>query len=286
MRILYATDGSEGALAGAHLLARWPLEPGDRIDVLSVLSLDKPGGAEAMLAPALEVLCRGKASIGTQVRRGAADEEILRAIEEQPADLVVVGSRGLGGLSRFLLGSVSDRVARHAPCSVLLARPVTHGLRTAVLGVDGSECAAQAAAWLEPLPLPDNCEVHLVTVLPPRYTAVYADHVLWPSLQTEYERRYQQERSAALEWLNALQTAFVCVDKAAVASVETGDPAHLLLGIAEQDKADLIVVGSHGRSAVGRFLLGSVSEKIMRHAHCSVLIVRGGLAQGASERRC
>jgi nucleotide-binding universal stress UspA family protein len=98
--------------------------------------------------------------------------------------------------------------------------------------------------------------------------------VIWPSLQDEYDRLHARERCAALEWLDALDTAFTLADKHAIATVETGDPAYTLLDVAEQGKADLLVVGSHGRSGLGRFLMGSVSEKALRHAHCSVLVMR------------
>jgi nucleotide-binding universal stress UspA family protein len=141
--------------------------------------------------------------------------------------------------------------------------------------VDGSECGARAAGWLERFPLPERCEVHLITVLPPHFTSLHAEYRVWQSLQAEYDKLYAQERGAARDRLDALHTAFMLADKRATVSVETGDPAHALLNTAEQDRADLLVVGSHGRSGIGRFLLGSVSEKVMRHVDCSVLVVRG-----------
>jgi nucleotide-binding universal stress UspA family protein len=274
MQILLATDGSDGALMGARFLAQLPLDETSRLTLLTVLPEADEGDATAALAPSRDLLCHGQASLHTQVRRGHPAEEIIRAAETSPTDLIVVGSRGLSALPRFLVGSVSERVARHAPCSVLLARPLVNDLRQVVLGVDASECAARAAGWLEKLPMPRDAEVHLVTVLPPHHTAIYHGHPMWPSLQAEYDRLYEMERHKAGDHLDSLTTAFALAEKRVRSSIEIGDPAHTLLRVAERDQADLIVVGSHGWNAVDRFLLGSVSEKVLRYAHCSVVVAR------------
>jgi nucleotide-binding universal stress UspA family protein len=275
MRILYATDGSEGALAGARLLAQLPLEQDCHLTLLTVVPDEEAQDGTAALGPARDLLCHTLASLHTVVRRGHPAEEILLAAESRPTDLIVVGSRGLSGLSRFLLGSVSDRVARYAPCPVLLARPPANDLRQVILGVDGSARAAQAAGWLATFPLPAEAETHLVSVLPPHCTAIYHGHDIWPALQTEYDRFYEVEQRRASEHLESLTSALTLAEKRATASVEIGDPAHTLLQVAERNQADLIVVGSHGKSALDRFLLGSVSEKVLRHADCSVVVVRG-----------
>ena len=56
-----------------------------------------------------------------------------------------------------------------------------------------------------------------------------------------------------------------------------GDAGEAIVAAADSEKADLIVVGSHGRSGVSRFFIGSVSDHVVRHAHCPVMVVRGGL---------
>lgn len=57
--------------------------------------------------------------------------------------------------------------------------------------------------------------------------------------------------------------------------VEPGDPADRICAVADEGRYDLVVLGSHGRSALGRFLLGSVSDRVVHHAPCSVMVVRG-----------
>jgi nucleotide-binding universal stress UspA family protein len=243
MHLLYATDGSEASQAGAHLLAELPLSRDCRLTLLTVLPEEGDERAAAVLVAARKILANTRASLDTQIRWGSAAEEILRAVEMRPTDLVVMGSRGLSGLSHFLLGSVSERVARHAPCSVLLARPLRCDLRAAVLGVDGSECSVGAARWLENFPLPRGCHVHTVTV--------HSGH-------------------------NAPATAAPAARPSSpeVAEIMTGEPALALLRAAERHDADLLVVGSHGRGGIGRLVMGSVSEHLLRHALCSVLVVK------------
>jgi nucleotide-binding universal stress UspA family protein len=271
LHTLYATDGSEGALAGAHLLARLPLREDWQLTLLTVLPEKEEMDAEAAQAASREALRGTTVSIKTEIRRGNAAEEILRAAEACPTDLVVVGSRGLGRLSRFLLGSVAERVARHAPCPVLLARPLVNNLRQAVLGFDGSENAAWAAEWLQRFPLPDGCALRLVTAMRLPWALPPSGRLQWPAeLKALYEQQYHEAR----ERLVALAAAFSGRGRQSIADVRQGEEASALLQAAEEEKADLIVVGSSGMSAIERFLLGSVSEKVLRYAPCSVLVVK------------
>lgn len=274
MRILYATDGSKDCLAGAELLARLPLEADTEIVLLTVLPEEGERDAETALGPAGEALAHTTAAITRDVRRGAPAEEILREAEERPTDLVVLGSRGLHGIARFFLGSVAERVARHAPCPVLVARPLVHDLQRVVVGVDGSECAVRAAAWIRRFPMPPECEFTLLSVLPPREAALLSGDLVWPAPVPEIETLYEQEQQTAETRLTALVREFEAVGKRAEAVIDTGDPANTTLQLAEEREADLIVVGSQGLTGIDRFIMGSVSEKVMRYAHGSVLVVK------------
>ncbi|HXF83512.1 MAG TPA: universal stress protein, partial [bacterium] len=173
MRILYATDGSEGAAAAGRLLARLALGPQDAILLLRV---DYPEEEEFFGKPAealprnpraqrylrrlgaferaREALHGTTARIETQVRVGAPAEQILACAREWSADLVVVGAMGQSAAPRYFVGSVAERVLRHAVCDVLLARPVRHGLERVLVAVDGSAVAVRVVARAALLPLP------------------------------------------------------------------------------------------------------------------------------------
>ena len=133
-----------------------------------------------------------------QVLEGDAREAILRVAEEWPADLVVLGARGLGAVAGFLLGSVSLGVARHARCSVLVVKGAAEAIRGALVAIDGSAHAAAAAAFLARLPLDPTAVVRLVGVVqPPRYPATTPRFA--SGMVREAIAQIVKERSTALE---------------------------------------------------------------------------------------
>jgi nucleotide-binding universal stress UspA family protein len=191
---------------------------------------------------------------------------------ETGAGLIVVGSHGRTGLKRILIGSVAERTARLAPCSVLIARgdAPDGGYRRIVVGTDftdGAKLALRqaeaAAATGATLDVIHCCHVTLgVDPIDPMAVAsttrMYAD--LIDQLRTEGETWIAGARTRA-----DLTIAFQIVERPAI----TG-----LADTATESGADLVVVGSHGRRGLRRFMLGSVAEATARHARCSTLIAR------------
>jgi len=273
MRILYATDGSQGALNGARFLAALPLWD----CTLSILTVVKDGGVrdgEAALASAREALSHSTAGLETEVRFGNPMEQILHAAEEHPTDLIVLGASGHTALARFFVGSVAERVARHAPCSVLVARDLRAGLRRVILGLDQSESSLAAAEWLARLPLPPECEVRLLTLIPNLRLIAQEHFALMPPLAEQGTTLDDWMRQGADHRMQQALDLFREGGKQAVTEVRSADAAAGLLDAAHDQDAGLLVLGSHGAGPVERFLLGSVSEKVLRHAPCSVLVVK------------
>jgi nucleotide-binding universal stress UspA family protein len=116
--ILHATDGSDGALEAAQAAAA--IATRTDATVLSIYIGDGDQGA-AILDEAAKVTTASGAEVATRVESGAAHNRLIEVAEEVGAALVVVGARGVTGLKA--LGSVSERVAHQAPCSVLIVRP-------------------------------------------------------------------------------------------------------------------------------------------------------------------
>jgi len=154
----------------------------------------------------------------------------------------------------------------------------------ALIAYDGSACAEAALDDLKRAGLPGEVEATVVTVaelwLPPP-SATFK-----PVLATATEpltAPVEAARTLAIEASRRLQTIFPAWDVRAEALV--GSPASAILNKADEWKPDMIVAGSHGRSALGRFILGSVSQKIVTEAHCSVRVARGrGIDAGAPAR--
>lgn len=293
MRVLLATDGSEDARTATAYLARFPLPAGSRLRVVSVTSVP----ASALDVPTVREFQAGlreatrrtaeaaRAALGprfadtdVQVPEGDARQAILSAAEEWPADLVVLGARGLGAMAGFLLGSVSLGVARHARCSVLVVKGGADVTRGVLVAIDGSEHAAAAAAFLARLPLDPTVVVRLTGVVEsPRYPPTTPGFAI--GIVRDAITRIVKERSTAVEQALAKAAApFAGVVKKIERRVLVGHPVDALIGAAAASDVGLVVVGARGLGTLERVLLGSVSEGVLRHVDRPVLIVKGPAA--------
>lgn len=282
MRILLASDGSPDAVQAAEWVAASGLPKGASILVLSVVTsavarVLPTAVAEGLWNDARTAAEQTRAVLGVngtavevRIQEGDARDEIMRVADEWEADLVVVGSRGLGRAEGFVLGTVSLAVVRHCSCPVLVVKGRTRTLRSAIVALDGSEHALAAVRFFARWPRPAGLTTHLVGVVETPPFPRTAPAMIRAQLQAavavaEGERRDALER--AFEAARPLLVAGLTSE-----TLLSGDPARELLRIAEKDAADLIVLGARGLGAVQRLVLGSVSEAVLRDAQCAVLI--------------
>ena len=206
------------------------------------------------------------ATITTVLAVGAAAPALLR--EAQHAELLVVGSRGLGGFSGLLVGSVGVAVAAHAPCPVVVVRPYLEGAATPhagriVVGVDGSQLSAAAVSFAFQRAARRKVRLVAVRAWSPPLSA-------YPELTLPLDRIEAAEHEKLLETIQPARRAFPEVD------VETklvcDHPGRAL--IEESAGAALVVVGSRGHGGFAGLLLGSVSQSVLEHASCPVAVVR------------
>lgn len=281
MTIVVATDGSADATQAVEWLTQFPLPADASIDIVSAIpwpeSTTKAGRelwrhAAATAEDARARLSKRWKDVGAAVDDGDPRSVITDAAGARSADLIVVGARSLGIVSSALLGSVSLGVARHAPCPVLICKGSARPLRSVTIGLDGSLSARVALDYFAALPLPADLALRLVGVVEPlRYPSV---DLLSPQL-VALMKEYEDARRAELERVLATAVADL---RGRVRKVTTttlvGQPAPSILSEAAKQPSDLVVVGARGLGTVKRLLLGSVSESVLRHASCSVLIVR------------
>jgi len=189
------------------------------------------------------------------VEKGPIALTILKKVRH--GHLVALGNRGLGNFDRFFLGSVSQQVTLHSPCSVLVVKQPPRPVRRILFAVDGSKASDRALHFLLRDLTPKKRGAIDVTVL----------HVL-PDFT------HAQAAVAGIKvthrYANRLEAAGYRVKEAYV----PGDPADEIMKAAKSRRPDLVMAGAKGLNAVGRFLLGSVSTKLVRHLPCSILIVR------------
>lgn len=175
------------------------------------------------------------------------------------SDLIFVRAHVRKDFEHWMLGSVARAVVTSAPCTVQIVRDVgedrtqtLHSARRVLLATDGSETASTAVEALVGRPWPEGSEFRIVTVEEP-----------WLISPTSERRN-----------MNSAEQVLASAGLKATAVVLSGNPKEVILEEAKKWDADLIVVGSHGRRGIKRFLLGSVSEAVAMNAHCSVVVVR------------
>lgn len=288
MNILVAVDFSEATAIILEELSRRTWPAGSAFTILSVvepvgvLETENLAGrrtehAQKLTEDAAATLRQRGLDAATAVLSGSPKAVIVEEAGKRRADLVAVGSHGTKGMARFLLGSVAKNVVRHAPCSVLVVRTAAEdragrsGMKI-LLATDGSPSSFDAAKAVAARSWPVGTEVRIVNVL----------EMSVPLLETSYFDQSAMEayRAAAMKHSqDAIAQAEEILAASGLATSESlsvllDPPKETILNEASEWGADLIVVGSHGHSAIGAFLLGSVSEDVAIHASCSVEVVR------------
>jgi nucleotide-binding universal stress UspA family protein len=301
MKLLLATDGSAFSAAATRAVISAVKRDAAEIRVMHVVDARKERlpemtalDGEVMNAPALrrsaEALVQETAQLlraaglpaTTVVVWGDPRSQIIEAAEEWRADLLVLGSHGKTGPQEFSMGSVSDAVAHHAPCSVEIVRVpkgrlAPQGLRI-LLAMDDSEFSQAAADAVIAQCNPQGTQVQLLSVLnqfPLAEAEKFASHGYpeeeYPDFVRARGALRDQAKAKLLHTAEQLRSAGFEVTQTVV---EEGDAREVILDSADRWPADLIVVGSHGRKGIKRLLMGSVSEAVSRYAACSVEVVR------------
>ncbi len=291
-KILVATDLSEPADEAVRQAHAWAKASGGELHVCHALpesiayeplfsSIAQPDPAQlaatdaevvrATTARVAQLTGRDAASVPVRVVRGSAGAAIVTEAEALGADLIVVGSRGLSTLDRLLLGSVAERVVRHAHCPVLVARtspafgPVLAATDFSPPSSEALSGAAIAARWLGA----GLALLHAVDTAPPIAIGLAMPlGATWVPVPAD---EITKIRSAARDMLDQV----LAKEKLQGSSlVVEGHAKAAIIDAATELSARLVVVGTTGRTGLARFALGSVAEGTVRGAPCSVLVLR------------
>jgi nucleotide-binding universal stress UspA family protein len=224
---------------------------------------------DALEAHVDELLGQG-ADVEILIQKGDPQSELARVAETWGADLLVTGSHGRTGVERILLGSVAEKTVRLAPCSVLVVR--SGGRSDVVLGAtdlsDPSLPAIRAAAAMAQQRQAELHVMHAVDVEGMvRLEALGGPFGVQPPPREVVQAMHDSARAA-------LDGAIAHAGVKATPHLVEGSAAAAIVRTAEEIQAGLVVIATHGRTGIARVLLGSVAEKVVRVAPCSVLAVR------------
>ncbi|MGI9321647.1 MAG: universal stress protein [Thiogranum sp.] len=310
MKILLATDGSESAQAAVDCLLHFPFPSDSEATLLTVIDSDVFKSEEVsnlnaeqrnalretekvVYEEAQELLVRETARLrnagwseSSELRIGHPAEEIVRVAEQLDSDCIIVGSHGMRGIKRFLLGSVSDHVLHYAPCSVLIVKkpvlPTSESSKpptsTAIdehdqplhmlLAYDDSAPARKAAEFCASLPLGERAAVTALTILP--LITLYRQDI-----RQRLSWLWLEKKKQTLAALEGVRKEIGCATPHVEIQLrEAPDVSDEILHAATEFSSGLIVLGHQGKGAIRTFLLGSVTTRIAHHAPCSVLVVR------------
>jgi len=269
--ILVASDDSEYTAGAIHEALRIGKKSGARVRVIHLIA--SPGvevTTDAAQIPP-QVLERARAHLDEVEREAAAagvrcDTEVIRTTlrlyqeivnqaDQMQADLIVMGRRGKRGFARVRLGQATAKVIGHAHCSVLVVPRNTETTgRRFVLATDGSSYADAAT----------NIGGSLAKILGAPVTALSV------TLPSQSAQRHEEARSAA----NRAAAFLASHGLATEAETRHGRPDEAIVATATAKQADLIVVGSHGRTGLERAMLGSVSERVIDTTSVPVLVAK------------
>jgi len=211
-----------------------------------------------------------------EVRSGEADAEICETAVKQHSDLIVLASHGLGGIQHAFSGGTAEHVVRRAPCPVLTVRDCalqpkgagipSFNLKRIVVTTDFSEASKKALPYAIAFARKFEASLVLLYVVPAHLPAELS-HI---GIVLDEKRLMDEARERMPRFRQAELDPHLHVDTLVV----SGGPAHEICRTAEAQAADLIVMATHGHTGLKHFLVGSVTENVVRHAPCPVLVVR------------
>jgi nucleotide-binding universal stress UspA family protein len=278
--LMVATDFSERsdrALRRATLLAR---QSGASLSLVHVVDDDQPERivaverveAERLLAELVQTV-RQTDGIPCEAEVILADpfEGIVRAVAAQEPDLLVIGPHRRQVLHDVFVGTTAERTLRAVTCPVLMANaPPVGSYRRALIATDLSETSATAARAFLSCGIGGGCRLALVHA----FEALALDLAASPVIPSVARQAYLEEaRSNALRDLQAFAHSAGLDGADLRLRRRQGSAAGEILLLADEEQADLVVVGTRGRSGAATIFLGSVAEAVLRWATSDVFAV-------------
>ena len=190
---------------------------------------------------------------------------ILDSAAAVQADLIAMGTHDHSRMAEVFIGSVSHRVLLHATVPTLIVKGKARPIARVLLAVEGREDATRLQTWLTVHPFKNPVAVTILSVVPPL-------HLMDPHVRVKLEGLSEQNTRDAEQVVSDTARALTGSHFTVSTDIRSGDPVSTVCEVGQAH--DLIVVSSHGRKGLSRFVLGSVSHGIVHRAGCSILVVR------------
>jgi len=278
--ILVAVDGSVSSRNAFRQACRISRENGKHIAAVTVIpSLDDlfdslivrekaakavRGEGEKVLAEVSKAAEEEGVFLKTFLEEGSPYDAVNEVAGSGRYDLIVMGRRGTKALERAFVGSVTARVIGHSAVDVLvIQRNTALGWKKILLATDGSKYSAAAADKAIDLAKAYGGELAVVSVVDVN-----------EEFQTTAPEAVEKMIKKSRETVQAIKDRAEAAGVAAEGFVGEGNSHSVIINLAKEKNSNLIIMGSHGRSGLGRLLMGSVTEKVIGHTACPVLVVK------------
>ena len=277
--ILVPLDGSaesNAALPLAHTLAKATDSSIKLLRALPGRDQEAARWAAANLQHIATELGGSGIDVSAEVHHGPAGEEILKVLRTDPPAMTVMRTHGRAGVERAVIGSVTQDVLKHSQIPLVLMRPGQRrpsGIRKLLVPVDGSPGGAIALSTAVGLAHATSASISLVEVAVP--VAMHTICAYEYGGMSYYDSTWDEEALAgAAAYVNALvgrlrERGLTAAGEAVLAP----DVAAAIVGKADRDVVDLVVMSTHALTGPARALMGSVADAVVRIAHCPVLLV-------------
>jgi nucleotide-binding universal stress UspA family protein len=293
-RVVVGADGSDHSRAALEWAAAESVRRGVALHIVHALGMplimsayggparfepteEISGQATSVLTDAVDLVQKSQPSVRVESVTALEEAPLALLRQSHPGDLIVVGTRGMGTFKSMFVGSVSVRVAAHAPCPVVVVpsddkgRPATTGLDRVVVGVDGSKGGRRALGLA--VELTAEAEGDLVVVnsweVPYPYDPVAMTAAGYQPQEEIFEKQSENLVAELLAEVMDEQREDINVDVSVVRT--QSNPVDALLEASAE--ADAIVVGSRGRGTVRGLLLGSVSQGVLHRSKIPVVVL-------------
>lgn len=284
-KLLLSTDGSEfsgGAVREAisiakkcssRLISVSVVETNPEYETIAPQLVEREiGKAKDHLAAIRERASKEGVDCETIVRQG--EDSYTYIVEEaakKGAEMIIMGRRGRTGLKRLVMGSVTAKVIGHAPCDVLVVpKEAKVGLTRILLATDGSRFSERAAAKAIGIAKRSGALLTAVSVVPSE--AISPLDIVHSEMHRDII--VEKEQKAAKCYIDGVKEMAEKEGIDVVSSILEGRPYEAITNTAIEKKIDLIVIGSHGKTGLEKFLMGSVAERVIVLSPCAVLVVK------------
>ena len=287
MRITAAVDGSTHSTYSLQTLAHFtPPKELTLVHAMDLPDLNYPLITPELRAEALEdmkkqlhkegegILDQAQESLPSDFQNvqrvhqiGHPVDVVIESARSAQSDLIMMGARGLGGFKELVLGSVSHRILLHAPCSTMVTKSPCSQIEKILLPIEGKDDTDTALKFFEHHPFRKTIHIDVFAVWP-------QPQLPWPVSLGQSKLLEVQAIEEAQKRMEVVTERLSKMGYSSQANVGLGDPASAIHEQAKASGSELILMGTHNRGGLSRFLIGSVSHAVLHHTSCPVILVR------------